>query len=201
MTVPELTQPVPEPVVSTGRILAEKREEWDLTISEVAASLNLGNDTIEDIEADRFENLPGSTFVKGYVRAYARLLKLDPDSLLDNIDLQPERITEIPSTKAALKQKGKTRYRERKKSGGGRFFKWLFALIVVVGLAALGISQLPKLGIENVSDLLTLPGSQSEEASSNELLIPESTNSTTPGSANDSADGGNGNREALIRIE
>ena len=188
--VPDLTQPVPDPVASAGKILAEKRIAWGLSIEDVASNLNLGPETIEALEADNYENLPGTTFVKGYIRAYARLLKLDVEDLMENIDLQPERITEIPSTRAALKQKGMTRTREKMKSGKGKLFKWFLILVILAVLAAAGISQLSKMGIENISDLFSLPGQQSESGDTNLLNLP----------GTDSNEG-DGKKEALIRIE
>lgn len=188
--VPDLTQPVPDPVTSAGKILAEKRIAWGLSIQDVASNLNLGPETIEALEADNYENLPGTTFVKGYIRAYARLLKLDVEDLMENIDLQPERITEIPSTRAALKQKGMTRTREKKKSGKGKIFKWFLILVILAVLAAAGVSQLSKMGVENISDLFTLPGQQSESGETNLLNLP----------GTDSNEG-DGKKEALIRIE
>lgn len=188
--VPDLTQPVPDPAMSAGKILAEKRTAWGLSIQDVASNLNLGPETIEALEADNYENLPGSTFVKGYIRAYARLLKLDVEDLMENIDLQPERITEIPSTRAALKQKGMTRTREKKKSGKGKMFKWFLFLVILVALIAAGLSQVSKMGIENLSDLFSLPGQQTESGETNLLNLPG-----TGTNEND------GNKEALIRIE
>jgi cytoskeletal protein RodZ len=188
--VPDLTQPVPDPAMSAGKILAEKRTAWGLSIQDVASNLNLGPETIEALEADNYENLPGSTFVKGYIRAYARLLKLDVEDLMENIDLQPERITEIPSTRAALKQKGMTRTRDKKKPGKGKLFKWLLFLVVLVALIAAGLSQVSKMGLENLSDLFSLPGQQTESGETNLLNLPE-----TGSNENDS------NKEALIRIE
>ena len=195
MKIPDLTEPVQQPGLSPGQVLANRREEWGLTTQEVAANLNLGAETIESLEADDYENLPGSTFVKGYIRSYARLLKLDAEDLLGNIDLQPERITEIPSSRAVLKSKGKTMPREKKKGGRG-FFRWLLILLVLGFLLAFGLAQLPKLGIENISDLLPMAGDSNEEPADNpaqELL-----QGVEPLSGETSGDQ---NQGALIRIE
>lgn len=188
-----MTEPVPELVSSAGKILSSRREEWGLSVAEVASTLNLSIDTIEALEADDYDSLPGTTFIKGYIRSYARLLKLDVEGLMDSIDLQPERITEIPSSRAALKQKGKTRSREKARRGGRRLFKWLFILILLVVLGAFGMTQLPKLGIENISDLIELPGLQSDK-DDNQLIIPEATVEPAQESTNQP-------KGALIRIE
>ena len=175
MNVPELSEPIPEPIISAGKILAEKRMEWEMTVQDVASHLNLGADTIEALEADDYDRLPGTTFVKGYIRSYAKLLKMDVENLMDNIGLQPERITEIPSTKASLKRKGKTRSRDRKSAGGGAF-KWLFLLLVIGALITLSLTQLPKFGINNISDLLKIGSQQDESVENNQLIIPQDSN-------------------------
>jgi cytoskeleton protein RodZ len=212
MIVPDLTQPVTEPVpetgTSTGRILSDKRQEWDLSIQDVAESLNLGVETIEALESDNYEKLPGTTFVKGYIRAYARLLKLDVEDLMGQIDLQPERITEIPLSRAALKQKGKTRSRDKRNRGGSRFVKWLLTLVILFGLVVFALSQLSRLGIHSLSDLLDPAVENPEDAGGNQLLIPESGGGDT-GDVSSQSDmlqanpqsNENGQREALIRIE
>ena len=109
---------------------------------------------------------------------------------MENIDLQPERITEIPSTRAALKQKGMTRTRDKKKPGKGKLFKWLLFLVVLVALIAAGLSQVSKMGLENLSDLFSLPGQQTESGETNLLNLPEAGSNEN-----------DGNKEALIRIE
>ena len=43
--------------------------------------LNLTLANVIALENDDYESLPGWTYVSGYLRAYARLLDLDPDSL------------------------------------------------------------------------------------------------------------------------
>ena len=132
MSAPEITDPVPKPILSAGKILSEKRQELEISIEEVAGSLNLGVDAIQALESDDYDRLPGTTFVKGYIRSYAKLLKLDAENLMDNIDLQPERITEVPSSRAVLKRKGKIRTRERTSRGG--FLKWFVFLVLIGGL-------------------------------------------------------------------
>ncbi|MAH24276.1 MAG: hypothetical protein CMP82_10770, partial [Gammaproteobacteria bacterium] len=44
--------------------------------------LNLTQRTIEALEADDYQSLPGRVYVNGYVRAYAKMLGLDADDLI-----------------------------------------------------------------------------------------------------------------------
>lgn len=56
-----------------GNQLREKREAQNLSIEFVATQLRLSKEYIEDIESSNFTKLP-HTYLKGYVRAYAKLL-------------------------------------------------------------------------------------------------------------------------------
>jgi len=60
-------------------------EALGLTVSEVAHQLKLAPRQVEALEAGRFDALPGPTFLRGMLRNYARLVKLDPDTLLEQI--------------------------------------------------------------------------------------------------------------------
>jgi cytoskeleton protein RodZ len=65
-----------------GLELASAREARGLTLAEVAQSLKFAPRQLEALEQERFAELPGGTFVRGMVRSYARLLKIDPEPLL-----------------------------------------------------------------------------------------------------------------------
>jgi cytoskeleton protein RodZ len=70
---------------AVGAELRAARETQGLSISEVAHQLKLAPRQVEALEAGRFEALPGGTFVRGMLRNYARLLKLEPEPLLDGL--------------------------------------------------------------------------------------------------------------------
>ncbi len=69
-------------VASAGRMLAAARESAGLSIEEVAAQLRLSVRQVQALEADETEALPGITFVRGFIRNYAKLLGLDAETLL-----------------------------------------------------------------------------------------------------------------------
>lgn len=66
-----------------GGALRQARETQGLSIQDVASKLRLGPKQIEAIEADRFEKLPEPTIVRGFIRNYAKLLKINAEPLLD----------------------------------------------------------------------------------------------------------------------
>lgn len=71
--------------MSIGAELARAREERGLSVVDVAQQLKFAPRQLEALEQDRFEQLPGGTFVRGMVRSYARLLKIEPEPLLERI--------------------------------------------------------------------------------------------------------------------
>jgi len=66
-----------------GGALGIAREKQGLSLNDVTSRLKISNKQIEAIEADNFTALPESTIVKGFIRNYAKLLKLDAGPLLD----------------------------------------------------------------------------------------------------------------------
>ena len=65
-----------------GRRLAEARQAQNLTPTDVARQLKLSVWQVDALEAGRYHQLPGPIFVRGFIRNYARLVKLDPGKLL-----------------------------------------------------------------------------------------------------------------------
>lgn len=69
-----------------GAVLAAAREAAGLAPADVAGQMRISLRQLEAIEADRYDQLPGPVFVRGFVRNYARLLDLDPLPLLHALE-------------------------------------------------------------------------------------------------------------------
>lgn len=79
----EVRPPEARPDVQTpGALLLAARERAGLTREKVAARLNLLLSQVVALEEDRFDRFPAETFVKGHLRSYARLVKIDADAVL-----------------------------------------------------------------------------------------------------------------------
>lgn len=72
--------------VNPGETLRKAREHKSLSLADVAAQLNLTPLALQQLEAGAFEKLPGNTFSRGYVRAYAKLLGMDQNRLVSEFD-------------------------------------------------------------------------------------------------------------------
>ncbi len=65
--------------------LARAREAAGLSLEEAARQLKFAPRQLEALEAGELERLPGGTFVRGMLRNYARLLRLDAEPLLAQV--------------------------------------------------------------------------------------------------------------------
>jgi cytoskeleton protein RodZ len=67
---------------AAGALLGAAREASGMSIDTVAQQLKLAPRQVRALEAGEFSHLPGRTFVRGFIRNYARLLRLDPEQVL-----------------------------------------------------------------------------------------------------------------------
>ena len=74
--------PIPRPL-GPGERLRDAREAASMSIQEVSTAMRLNRRVIEALEADDYSDLPIPTFVRGYLRGYARLLGLSPELILE----------------------------------------------------------------------------------------------------------------------
>jgi cytoskeleton protein RodZ len=73
-------------LLTVGQKLRIARVAANLSAADVAQTLKFSQRQIELLEADNYAALPGNTIVRGFVRSYARFLKLDPEGLLRMLD-------------------------------------------------------------------------------------------------------------------
>ena len=65
-----------------GAQLAAMREARGWSVEQVASQLNLAPRQVQAIERDDYAALPGMAIARGFIRGYAKLLKVDPAPLL-----------------------------------------------------------------------------------------------------------------------
>ena len=65
-----------------GETLRQARESKGLSQAEVARKLNLTVSSLNNLETGAFDKLPGHTFARGYIRAYAKLFEMDQAELV-----------------------------------------------------------------------------------------------------------------------
>ena len=81
-----------------GRTLAAQREAMGWTVEQVADQLKLAVRQVVALEQGDYANLPGPAVVRGFVRAYAKVVKLDPVPLVAQIALDTPAATDLTGT-------------------------------------------------------------------------------------------------------
>jgi len=77
----ETTEPTRQ-TMNVGAILRDAREAQGMSVYDVAERIKFAPRQIEALEANDFANLPKATFLRGFVRSYARVLQLDEAALI-----------------------------------------------------------------------------------------------------------------------
>jgi cytoskeleton protein RodZ len=72
---------------SFGELLKRERELREVTLNEVTVATRIPPRFLEAFEREDWEKLPGGIFNRGFVRAIARYLGLDEETLLSEYDL------------------------------------------------------------------------------------------------------------------
>lgn len=154
---------------SVGATLREGRMRLGLSVADVSHRLKFAPRQIEALEADDLTRLPEITFVRGFVRSYAKLLQLDPIPLmaaLQGVPVQPMPLA--PSTLAGVPFPNT--YSARKPN-----IIWLAAALVVaiaISLFALLLGKRPQAPKTAHVETLKLPAA---------LPAPPAPDSAAPG--------------------
>ena len=70
---------------SLGRAFADERERQGLSRTEIAQRLHMSTWQIEALEAGDYSRLPQGTFLRGFVRNYARSMGLDSGTMVQRL--------------------------------------------------------------------------------------------------------------------
>jgi cytoskeletal protein RodZ len=80
------------PLPSFGNKLKLEREKRAITLEEISLSTKIGTRMLRALEEEKFDQLPGGIFNRGFVRAYARHVGLDEDqAIADYLDASGDR--------------------------------------------------------------------------------------------------------------
>jgi len=87
---------------SPGQKLKKHREELGLSHNRVADALHMTAHYVKALETDQYDKLPGKTFVKGYFRAYAKLLDVDVEEVMTCYERYVSALEESEETEAKV---------------------------------------------------------------------------------------------------
>jgi cytoskeleton protein RodZ len=129
-----------------GASLARERQAQGLSLDDVSARLKVAGNKLAAIEAGRIDALPDLTFAKGVMRAYARMLHADIDSLLARFHAQAVPVVDVGirrqgSLNESFDDRARFRssgtFRASGSSGSGGRWIWLALVAAVVCAGAL----------------------------------------------------------------
>ncbi len=118
-----------------GTFLKRSRLARGMSLGEVARATRIPSQSLERIEADHFDDLPGEVFTRGFLKAYASAVGLSPDEVLGRYTAG-RRIVSIAPLRIAA---------PIAKAGGRRFGVAIaFVLLLLLFTLALSIVMRPR---------------------------------------------------------
>jgi cytoskeleton protein RodZ len=124
--------PVPP---TAGVLLREAREAAGMSIDAVAQQLKLAPRQVLALEDSDFAHLPGRTFVRGFMRNYARLVHIDPDAVLGALPASAAPMLDAPALHETGHTMGELPTTEAPRHGWTRWAIPL-TLVAIIGATA-----------------------------------------------------------------
>ncbi len=125
-----------------GKTLQSQREAMGWSVEQVADQLKLAPRQVVALEAGDYASLPSPAVTRGFVRVYAKLLKIDAAPLVSMIELNmpPEAQAGAPiNTGAVRREQRPATFSETRFPMGGKRNRlplgWIAAVVVVAGAA------------------------------------------------------------------
>ncbi|HWV16907.1 MAG TPA: RodZ domain-containing protein [Cellvibrio sp.] len=154
--------------VSPGKRLLQGRLQLGLTQEQVAKELYITITKVKALESDDYGRINADTFIRGYIRAYANLLKLDVVEILAAYDqLQQEKDEQLAAI-AETKPEPQTAARGNKGA-------MPFLMIIGALLAGLWLISVWFLDNQQDNNYSALPQASSSVWSSSEAVAESST--------------------------
>ncbi len=121
---------------SLGSILQQAREQQGLTQAQVATQLNLKIAVISQMESEQWDPSVAPTFMRGYLRSYARLLKLSETEILQAFAVQTAYLRHHPKEMKSFSHK------TRRDAAENRFMlASYFVVVLLLGLFLVSVWQ------------------------------------------------------------
>ncbi|HZU83790.1 MAG TPA: helix-turn-helix transcriptional regulator [Polyangiaceae bacterium] len=134
-----------------GSFLRRERERRGVSVAELSRATRIPSTSLEAIEADRFDELPGEVFVRGFLKAYAQAVDLLPAEVLARYTSSRRMayVTPLPLQTPI----------QAAREGQGRRFGVAIAFVLLLILLSLALSIVLKpRGHDMPSELSQAPG-------------------------------------------
>ncbi len=161
-----------------GQALAAQREAMGWTVEQVADQLKMAVRQVVALEAGDYASLPGPAVVRGFVRAYAKVVKLDAAPLVAMIALEtpaPNDATGKTVTRSKPASFSQVRYPSNGKKRARSSLALVGAFVLVLAAAGVGAWQyglVPAALLGGSSEPANAPAAAAGQASVTVLPAP-----------------------------
>jgi cytoskeleton protein RodZ len=128
-------------VATFGQKLRQAREAKNITLAEISATTKISTRALQALEWERFEQLPGGIFNKGFVRAYARCVGLNEDETVAAYLEASKASSQETDLKALAAQVEASRPRNRMGLPGAATVVAVLAVLVAVAMGGLWLRE------------------------------------------------------------
>lgn len=93
-----------QPSLNVGMALREAREHLGMSVNDIADRIKFAPKQVEALEANDFAHLPRATFLRGFVRSYARVVQMDEAVLIAALPVEsvPQAVARPPVMNVAF---------------------------------------------------------------------------------------------------
>jgi cytoskeletal protein RodZ len=121
------------PSLTFGEELRRERLIRDVSLEEISAATKISVRLLTALESSDVSKLPAPVFTRGFIRAYARHLGLDPDEMVNAYlaDLAPHK-----AGGAAKKGRLRSRFLRGRRAAAGTIVVSVTAILLLLGLIA-----------------------------------------------------------------
>lgn len=179
-----------------GQQLREARLQKGMSLDDVQEMTKIRKRYLEAIEAGDYKVLPGSFYVRAFIKTYAETVGLNPDELLEGHkkDVPAE---ETEATMEPVIQKRSSRPVERSNRWMSVALMWTFPVLILVLLYVYMVmnkddSDTQGLDQTKITDSQQLPQDKPDEPTDNGQASNPPANESGSGETNEGEAGGNG---------
>jgi cytoskeleton protein RodZ len=167
-----------------GDRMRREREMRGVTLEEISESTKISKRSLQALEEEDFDLLPGGIFNKGFVRAYARFLGIDEEQAVADFAAADN---EQPATEDVFPLKLHDRQEQPPLNPKRSLLPVLLALLVLVAVAGAWTfwtkHRPPRTTNESQGSETSLPAAQVPEQPRSESAAPPTANTNEAGSA------------------
>lgn len=177
-------QQVEQPVIQgPGQLLQAARKAMNLSAEQVAQRLNLREYMINDLESDNYDTTISLTFTKGYLKSYAKLVKVSEQQVLEAFE-QINRASKEPAKLQSFSR------RVARQASDDRLMMVTYVILAI--LIALSVMWWLQQSGEDELTERTYPNTQTEknlqkDSGANQVEPANNTNEAVQSAVNDDA--------------